>query len=226
LHGRLPPRFGFQGQLTVFPTIPDKTFFKIGEAATLAGVKPYIIRYWESEFRALKPSKTKSQQRLFRQKDIELLLVIRTLLYEHKFTTEGARQKLKELSDAGRTPRDILEQLALGEIPTVQNAPLIDVAVETKNESDQLRDELAQANDRLALQKRKLDDIIELLRRERASSAEALTESTAALASLRSQLAERDATIATLQAQQRDGGDVIRARARASIAAIAERLAR
>lgn len=77
--------------------IPEKPFFKIGEAARLCAVKPYVLRYWETEFRSLRPQKTKSQQRLYRKKDVELLLKIRHLLYEERFTIEGARTRLREL---------------------------------------------------------------------------------------------------------------------------------
>ena len=77
--------------------IPDKAFFKIGEASRLVGVKPYVLRYWETEFRSLRPQKTKSQQRLYRRSDVELLLKIRHLLYEKRFTIEGARARLREL---------------------------------------------------------------------------------------------------------------------------------
>ncbi len=86
--------------------IPDRPFFKIGEAARLCAVKPYVLRYWESEFRSLKPQKTRSQQRLYRRRDIELLLRIRDLLYEQRFTIEGARAKLRDLGqDEGPAPK-------------------------------------------------------------------------------------------------------------------------
>jgi DNA-binding transcriptional MerR regulator len=77
--------------------LPDKPFFKIGEAARLAGVKPFVLRYWETEFRSLRPEKTRSNQRLYRRKDVELVLRIRQLLHEERFTIEGARQRLREL---------------------------------------------------------------------------------------------------------------------------------
>jgi DNA-binding transcriptional MerR regulator len=86
--------------------IPEKPFFKIGEAARLCAVKPYVLRYWETEFRSLRPQKTRSQQRLYRRKDVELLLKIRHLLYEQRFTIEGARQRLRELGhDEGAAPQ-------------------------------------------------------------------------------------------------------------------------
>jgi DNA-binding transcriptional MerR regulator len=77
--------------------IPEKPYFKIGEAARLCAVKPYVLRYWETEFRSVRPQKTRSQQRLYRRKDVELLLKIRELLYAQRFTIEGARARLREM---------------------------------------------------------------------------------------------------------------------------------
>jgi DNA-binding transcriptional MerR regulator len=77
--------------------IPEKPYFKIGEVARLCAVKPYVLRYWETEFKSLRPQKSRSQQRLYRKRDVELLLRIRHLLYEKRFTIEGARTRLREL---------------------------------------------------------------------------------------------------------------------------------
>ena len=76
------------------PEIPDKLYFKIGEVAELLGVEPYVLRYWESEFPVLSPKKSGTGHRLYRRKDVELLLRIKHLLYEKRFTIEGARQTL------------------------------------------------------------------------------------------------------------------------------------
>lgn len=76
--------------------IPDKLFFSIGEVSKLTEVKPYILRYWESEFKSLKPQKNAGGQRIYRRKDVELIMYIKKLLYEEKYTIEGAKQKLKE----------------------------------------------------------------------------------------------------------------------------------
>jgi DNA-binding transcriptional MerR regulator len=85
--------------------IPDKPYFKIGEAARLCAVKPYVLRYWETEFKSLRLQKTTSKQRLYRRKDVELLLKIRHLLYDERFTIEGARARLRELGhDEGAAP--------------------------------------------------------------------------------------------------------------------------
>jgi DNA-binding transcriptional MerR regulator len=83
------------------PPIPDKLFFRIGEVSRLVGVEPYVLRYWESEFPGLSPKKSNTGQRMFRRKDVEMLLNIKQLLYEKKFTIEGARKALKsEKADA------------------------------------------------------------------------------------------------------------------------------
>ena len=77
------------------PEIPDKLYFRIGEVAKLAGIKPYVLRFWESEFPALGPKKSGTGHRLYRRKDVELVLEIKRLLYEKRFTIEGARKVLE-----------------------------------------------------------------------------------------------------------------------------------
>ncbi|MGA2001682.1 MAG: MerR family transcriptional regulator [Bryobacteraceae bacterium] len=84
------------------PEIPDKLYFKIGEVSVLLGVEPYVLRYWETEFPALSPKKSGTGHRLYRRKDVELLLRIKHLLYEKRFTIEGARQSLQA---AARAPK-------------------------------------------------------------------------------------------------------------------------
>ncbi len=74
-------------------------FFKIGEVAKITGVKPYILRYWESEFPHLRPSKGRSQHRLYRRKDVEDILRIKGLLYDEKFTIAGAKKMLRMESE-------------------------------------------------------------------------------------------------------------------------------
>ena len=78
------------------PEIPDKLYFRIGEVASLVGVEPYVLRYWETEFHALTPKKSGTGHRLYRRKEVELLLRIKHLLYEKRFTIEGARQYLHD----------------------------------------------------------------------------------------------------------------------------------
>ncbi|MEI6126386.1 MAG: MerR family transcriptional regulator [Pseudomonadota bacterium] len=76
--------------------IPEKLYFKIGEVTDITGVEPYILRYWESEFKLVKPYRTKTNQRLYRRKDVESILKIKRMLYDQKFTIAGAKKKLKE----------------------------------------------------------------------------------------------------------------------------------
>ena len=76
--------------------LPEKIYFKIGEVSEIVGVEPYVLRYWETEFELLKPSKAPSKHRLYKKRDVELLLEIKRLLYSEGFTIEGARKKLRE----------------------------------------------------------------------------------------------------------------------------------
>jgi len=76
--------------------IPDKVYFKIGEVARLAELKPYVLRYWETEFGVLRPKKSRSGQRLYRRSDVEMVLRIKTLLKDRKFTIAGARAQLRK----------------------------------------------------------------------------------------------------------------------------------
>jgi DNA-binding transcriptional MerR regulator len=76
--------------------LPEKIYFKIGEVSEIVGVEPYVLRYWETEFDLLRPAKAPSKHRLYKKRDVELLLDIKRLLYSEGFTIEGARRKLKE----------------------------------------------------------------------------------------------------------------------------------
>jgi len=98
--------------------IPDKNYFRIGEVGRILGVEPYVVRYWESEFKTVRPMRTRSDQRLYRRKDVEQLLEIKTLLYEEMFTIAGARKRLAQISrgveispDAGGRLTDIKKGL-------------------------------------------------------------------------------------------------------------------
>jgi DNA-binding transcriptional MerR regulator len=105
--------------------IPDKLYFKIGEVAEITGVKPYVLRYWESEFKMVNPSKSRSRQRLYRKSDVELIFRIKELLYEERYTINGARKKLKELG-YGRIAQPEL-QFAKGENKSVLDQVIQDL---------------------------------------------------------------------------------------------------
>jgi len=86
---------------------PNKLYFRIGEVAKIIGVKPYVLRYWETEFSVLKPGKSPAQHRLYRRRDVETLLEIKYLLYEEGFTIAGAKKRLKDgdREEAARVPQ-------------------------------------------------------------------------------------------------------------------------
>jgi DNA-binding transcriptional MerR regulator len=89
------PGTNHDGPLPGNSPIPNKLYFRIGEVAELTGIKPYVIRFWESEFPGLGPKKASTGHRLYRRKDVELVLHIKQLLYEQRFTIEGARRLLQ-----------------------------------------------------------------------------------------------------------------------------------
>jgi len=87
------------------PAIPDKLYFRIGEVSRLVGVPHHVLRYWEKEFPSLAPKKSESSHRLYRRKDVELLLEIKHLLYDRRFTIEGARSELGASAPRKRAER-------------------------------------------------------------------------------------------------------------------------
>ena len=76
--------------------IPDKLYFRIGDVSRLAGVEPHVLRYWETEFPRISPKKSGTGHRLYRRKDVEMVLEIKRLLYDKRFTIEGARKALED----------------------------------------------------------------------------------------------------------------------------------
>jgi DNA-binding transcriptional MerR regulator len=88
------------------PQIPNKLFFKIGEVCELAGVEPFVLRYWETEFPTLAPQKSKTGHRVYRRRDVEMVLKIRSLLYDRGFTIAGARKQLAKARPVEGPDRD------------------------------------------------------------------------------------------------------------------------
>lgn len=94
--------------------VPQRHYFRIGEAARLVGVKPYVLRYWETEFKQIRPEREGSRQRLYRRKDVLTFLEIKRLLREERYTIVGAKKRLAEAQerlDALRGVRDSLVEL-------------------------------------------------------------------------------------------------------------------
>ena len=96
--------------------VPDRLYFRIGEVSAITGVPPYVLRYWESEFPALQPRKSGGGQRLYRKRDVVMLLEIKKLLYQERYTVAGARRRLTEREDRARRAeiRAALQRLRAG----------------------------------------------------------------------------------------------------------------
>jgi DNA-binding transcriptional MerR regulator len=103
--------------------IPDKLYFRIGEVARLAGIKPYVLRFWETEFPSLGPKKSGTGHRLYRRKEVEMVLEIKRLLYEKRFTIEGARKFLD--TRTGKTAKPAKKK-AQAELFAAAPAPLLE----------------------------------------------------------------------------------------------------
>ena len=95
-----------------YKKIPDKLYFKIGEVSAITGLPSHVLRFWESEFKKIKPRRTESGQRSYTRKDIETILEIKQLLHDKKFTLEGARKHLNARSGSdATTEKELLAEL-------------------------------------------------------------------------------------------------------------------
>jgi len=96
--------------------VPDRLYFRIGEVSSLTGVPPYVLRYWESEFPVLQPRKSGGGQRLYRKRDVAMVLEIKKLLYQERYTVAGARRRLTEREERARRQeaRAALQRLRSG----------------------------------------------------------------------------------------------------------------
>ena len=81
--------------------IPVREFFSIGDVCELTGLKPHVLRYWESQFRFLHPAKNRSGNRVYQRREVELIMLVKQLLYVEKYTIDGARQRVEEYKRAG-----------------------------------------------------------------------------------------------------------------------------
>jgi DNA-binding transcriptional MerR regulator len=97
--------------------IAKKEYYSIGDVCELTGLKPHVLRYWETQFEVLHPTKNRAGNRIFRRKEIELVLLVKHLLYEKKFTIDGARQRLldmRQLGEMADEKKDVLDHEFLG----------------------------------------------------------------------------------------------------------------
>ncbi len=131
------------GALLTAEEIPDKLYFRIGDVARLAGIKPYVLRFWETEFPSLGPKKSGTGHRLYRRKDVQLVFDIKQLLYEKRFTIEGARKHLEARAKAepAATATGKRAKAAAAKKPAKVQAGLFDVPSSTL---DSVRKELTE----------------------------------------------------------------------------------
>ena len=92
--------------------IAKRVYYSIGEVCDLTGLKPHVLRYWETQFEVLNPTKNRAGNRVYRSKDIELVLLVKHLLYERKYTIEGANKRLVEMRTAGELEEERQEVLS------------------------------------------------------------------------------------------------------------------
>lgn len=129
--------------MTALVEIPNKVYFRIGEVSRLIDVPEHTIRYWEEEFRQVKPEKTRSGQRLYRRRDIELLAQIKQLLWEKKFKIAGARLHLrKETETAEQTTRETAAAAATRRSSETREKQLSTELIEVKHLARLIRDEV------------------------------------------------------------------------------------
>jgi DNA-binding transcriptional MerR regulator len=98
--------------------LPPKLFFRIGEVAGLVGVEPHVLRYWEREFRSIRPTKSAKGQRVYSRRDVENLLRVRDLLYRDGFTIAGAKKKMQR---GGAEPAEPSDEPAEASAPRVEH---------------------------------------------------------------------------------------------------------
>ena len=118
--------------MSTLSRIPEKLFFKIGEVCELIKVQPHVLRYWETEFPMLAPEKNRAGQRVYRRKDVEMVLRIRDLLYEEKFTIAGAKKKLADEMRGSSRARVAAKEAPVAE-PEAPPPPVADPAPAVSN---------------------------------------------------------------------------------------------
>ena len=119
--------------------IPNKLYFRIGDVSRLTGIKSYVLRYWESEFSMLAPKKSGTNQRLYRRKDVEMVLEIKDLLYEKRYTIEGARTFLQQRRS---TPKPVAQPVPASSQTSLFGPDPSDLALKAKQRLGPVKAEL------------------------------------------------------------------------------------
>jgi len=117
-------------------TIPDKLYFKIGEVAKIAQVEPFVLRYWQKKFKHLRPQQNKKGQRRYTRQDVELVLTIAQLRYQHKYSVEGIKKLLAQKE----------KKLLLGDKIMGHQHKIIELCTQMRQEAEQILDILGQTS--------------------------------------------------------------------------------
>jgi DNA-binding transcriptional MerR regulator len=150
-----------RGAATTAPPAAGKAYYKIGEVARLVGVPQHVLRYWETEFPAIRPDKSRSGQRVYRAQDVELLRLVRRLLRDEGLTIAGARRRLREAGRSGAAPAGEGPVAATATATTTETAAL-----------DSGRD-AARSRRVLARVRREIEDLVRLVDADQARAPEA-----------------------------------------------------
>jgi len=118
--------------------VPVKLYYRIGEVSQIVGVEPHVLRYWETEFRSIRPQKSRKGQRIYSRRDVDRLLKVKDLLYTHGFTIAGARKRLRE---GGAEPEAARPAAAAAEVVVALPARTRGVLVELRDEIKRLLSE-------------------------------------------------------------------------------------
>src|SRR5208337_2914482 len=127
-------------------SLPPKLYFRIGEVAELVGVEPHVLRYWEREFRSIRPSKSAKGQRVYSRRDVENLMRVRELLYGQGFTIAGAKKRLRD-KEAEPESEIVPAEAAVPETASPANARMRDQLESLKTEIEAFLEELGNAGD-------------------------------------------------------------------------------
>jgi DNA-binding transcriptional MerR regulator len=132
----------------------EKLYYRIGEAATLVGVKPHVLRHWETEFQTIRPRKSNSGQRIYTKEQIAMLLKVRTLLRDQRYTIAGAKRALR--SGAVETPAAAIAPVAVAVAAAVQS---VEEPLPPPSRDAHFRAALADLRDQASALLRRLDDV-------------------------------------------------------------------
>jgi DNA-binding transcriptional MerR regulator len=110
--------------------VPVKLYYRIGEVSQIVGVEPHVLRYWETEFRSIRPQKSRKGQRIYSRRDVDRLLKVKDLLYTHGFTIAGARKRLREGGAEPEAARPV--EVVAATLPTNTRAVLVELRDEIR----------------------------------------------------------------------------------------------